>query len=119
MKSIILFFCLLLLFSCENKKADPQPIENLQSFCVSFDSVSYSQNVEPIINSNCNSCHQPGTGSPFTNTYSNLKLIVDRGQLLGVITSDPSYPMMPISKSLDVCEIKIIKQWVLEGAKNN
>lgn len=99
-----------------------EPISPIPSNCQLADSISYSQTVSPILNVNCNSCHQyPGSGSISLDSYSNVSIFAKSGQLVQSIIHDTNYVIMPPPphKGLDSCQIKAIKLWVLQGCQDN
>jgi hypothetical protein len=79
--------------------------------------ISFSQDILPIINGNCISCHTPGgqqESSPFTN-HSEIKTygagMVERVNGVGGI--------MPPDGSIPSCDKLKIEAWVKAGAPNN
>lgn len=100
-------------------------------------SVSYSRDVQPILQKNCTECHAPGkpgflaTGFDAT-TYANLMKGGKFGALIkpgDAFTSafnmlvegraHPSIRMPHGREKLPDHDIEILKVWVNEGAKNN
>ncbi len=92
-----------------------------ENTCIT-DAMSYSGNVLPILEDNCYSCHdQAGNqGGVTLEGYSNLKVYVDNGKLIGVINHASGFPAMPQgSPQLGQCQIDKIEAWVDQGALNN
>jgi len=106
--------------------------------CGGEPAVSFSQDVQPIINQNCMKCHQAGSPGEVASglnmeTYESLMKGTNAGpmiiagdvegsNLLVLIEgrADPSISMphgqnKPLSKQ----EIQTIRLWVGQGAKNN
>ncbi len=91
------------------------------------DSVSFSNDVWPIINANCVGCHNASRlrGGINLEGYDNIVDVANMQQdgfslLYGVIERLPGFSAMPRSAAkLDTCSVKIIKLWIEEGAKNN
>ena len=84
--------------------------------------VSYSQDVLPIIQNNCYSCHNAVSrnGNVVLEGYSNLKSYANSGALLGVIKHQDGYPAMPQNQpQLVECQIAKIEQWITDGAPDN
>ncbi len=84
--------------------------------------MKYSVNVQPILQSNCYSCHATGiaTHGVILDTYNGVKQQVDNENLLNVINHSPGYPAMPYGlPKLSQCNINIITDWVKRGAPNN
>ena len=84
--------------------------------------MKYAANVLPIIQVNCYSCHGNGviTNGINLDGYSNLKIQVDNGNLIGAITHASGFTPMPYNlPKLSDCNINIIKAWIARGAQNN
>lgn len=101
----------------------PKPISGnsntvVISECGDLSVVSYSTQIQPIINLKCVSCHDASTGIKLYN-YPNLVLYANSGQLVGCLNGNGSYLQMPPTGSLDSCTIKIIASWVQQGKLNN
>lgn len=85
-------------------------------------SVSFSTTINPVIVSACNSCH--GGSSPSagisTEGYSNVKALVDNGQLWGSMNHENGFSAMPQGASkLESCYLQKVKAWINAGAANN
>ena len=81
--------------------------------------VSFSADVQPVINANCVSCHAPGgqqESSPLTN-YQEIKTYADNDKLVDR-TNNSSLPMPPTGL-MSECNRDIIKAWINAGAPNN
>jgi hypothetical protein len=110
-----------LLVNCSKDKV-PVPIVLNTSDCHYPDNISYSQTISPILTNNCNSCHTyPGSGSINLDSYSNVKLVAQSGQLVQSVIHDTNYVIMPPPPriGLDSCEIKALKIWIQQGCQNN
>ena len=86
------------------------------------DSVSFTEDVSSIIIPKCTPCHQyPGTGGINLDSYENIKLQAQSGQLVQSIIHDTNYVIMPPPPliGLDSCQIKSIKRWITQGCLNN
>jgi mono/diheme cytochrome c family protein len=84
--------------------------------------VTYSNSVAAVLSSNCNICHGGNTPSAGIklDVYSGVKLQVDNGRLLGVVTHNPNYSPMPKNGTkLSDCNIAKIRKWIAAGAPNN
>lgn len=81
--------------------------------------MTYTGNIESIIQARCYSCHQGSSsisGFPL-DSYDNLKEHVDDGDVVRLITStDPSEMMPQGGPRLPDCEIAKIVAWVNAGA---
>lgn len=82
--------------------------------------VSFSQDIMPIIESNCKSCHSGSSpsGGALLTTYAEIQGHASDGHLVKTITANGA-PLMPPSGKLDDCKITLIKKWVNAGAPNN
>ncbi len=84
--------------------------------------VSFSANIQPLINSYCKGCHSGSSpqGNVSLDNYNNIKTYADNGQLLGSVKWSPGYTPMPYNQpQLDTCYIKQIEIWIKNGAPNN
>ena len=112
-----------LLCSCKNDKFKP-PIKADSSStsgtknCGDLASVSYSAQIQPIINSNCLSCHDASTGFKLYD-YNHVILFANSGQLAGCISGDQNFLQMPPGSPMDSCSVKAIVNWVKQGKLNN
>ena len=83
------------------------------------DAVSYSMNIEPIINTSCatSGCHaQGGSGIGIFDSYAGVKDKVDNGSFRQRVIADRD---MPPGTPLSNCQIKYIEEWLNQGAPNN
>ncbi len=82
--------------------------------------MSYQNDVLPILtNSGCISCHGD-LATIDLNGYTDVKIHVDNGSLLGSIKHESSYRAMPDNQpKLDKCTIDKIAAWIADGAANN
>lgn len=84
--------------------------------------VTYSGSVAPILATNCNNCHNPGSpsGGVIVNNYADLKVVVDNGRFWGSINHEQGYQPMPRnSPKLSECNLTKIKKWIDDGALDN
>jgi mono/diheme cytochrome c family protein len=107
---------ILLLASCENDSTNDLILYNVTPET----NVTYNQNVEAIINSNCISCHgaTPSNGAPMSlTTYEQVKEAVQNRGLLDRISRDQGAPgMMPNGGTrLPQNNINVINQWNMQG----
>ena len=82
--------------------------------------VSYSKDIQPIIQGNCVSCHRPGGQqelSPFT-TYDGLKVYTFNREIVDRVYGN-GVNLMPPSGPLSDCNKLKIAAWVDAGAPNN
>jgi hypothetical protein len=92
-----------------------------QNTCVT-ENISFANDIQPILNANCVSCHNA------TDTYANVNLsdfantekVAKTGLLLSVIKHETGFKQMPQGQpKLDDCTIAKIEAWVNDGFKNN
>jgi len=84
--------------------------------------VTFSKNVLPIIQKNCQGCHSgsnPSSGILLTN-YNEISVRVSSGELFGAISHQIGYAPMPNGQpKLNQCLIDQIEIWINNGAKND
>jgi len=86
------------------------------------DPVNFSENIAPIIFSNCTTCHRPGEAAPFA--LLNYNDVKKRGKLIASITKSRIMPPWKADRSdypfkselrLSDAQIEMIQQWVAAG----
>lgn len=95
-----------------------------QNSTVTCDStnVTYTKSIAPILQANCNTCHNQSiaSGGIITVGYNDLIIIVNNGRLWGAINHLGGYSFMPKNANkLSDCDIAIIGKWIHNGAPNN
>jgi mono/diheme cytochrome c family protein len=86
--------------------------------------MSYASDVVAILTNNqCIACHSavsPG-GSVRLDDYTNVKIYVDNGRLLGSIKHDFGFSPMPKGQTNKIapCDIDQIRSWIDAGALDN
>jgi hypothetical protein len=96
--------------------------EELQTPCVVENTVSFRTKVNPVIQSNCFSCHNNGfkLGNVTLEGYDNVKKVAASGKLFNVINHTAGFAKMPKNSSkLDDCTISTIKKWIDNGTPDN
>ena len=84
--------------------------------------VSYMNDIEPLISQNCYQCHSAALnfGNVTLEGYSAFKSEVDRGRLTGAIRRDFGFSSMPQDgDKLPDCDISKVEAWINNGAPNN
>lgn len=84
--------------------------------------VTYETKIAPIMQNNCNSCHNQVTANAgvVTDNYNDLKTVAENGQLWGAVNHEPGYSPMPRNgEQLPECELKKIRIWIDNGAPRN
>ena len=84
--------------------------------------VTFSNDIFPIINTNCTSCHSgqaPGGNIKLEN-YNDISAAANNGSLLGVIRHEQGWSPMPKGGGkLNDCDIAKIETWFDQGTPNN
>ncbi|MCB0644373.1 MAG: hypothetical protein KDC44_22165 [Phaeodactylibacter sp.] len=89
--------------------------------CVT-DNVNYSTVIQPILQTNCYTCHSAAAnqGGITLEGHGQLLQYVNSGQLLGAIRHDAGFSPMPQgAPQLVDCDIEQIAAWIDQGAPNN
>lgn len=84
--------------------------------------VTFTNNVFPVINSNCTSCHSGSapSGNIRLENYNDISAAANDGRLLGVIRHESGWSPMPKGGGkLNDCDIAEIEAWVNDGTPNN
>ena len=84
--------------------------------------VSYTAEIVPIFNNNCNSCHNvtDRQGDINLSTYSDVLQVVNNGKVIGSINHEYGFSAMPQGAAkLSQCNIDMISAWIHQGALNN
>jgi uncharacterized membrane protein len=113
----VLAFTLLTIFASTSCYYDNEAEQYGVTTCDTV-AISFSQDIQPIINASCVSCHAPGKeqeSTPFT-TYEEIKLYSD-GAIVERITGIGG--IMPPSGAISSCNQLKIQAWVNAGALNN
>ncbi len=111
---------MLLLISC-SKSSEDTLTTPMPPACDTVN-MTYTANVQPILQANCYSCHGNGGASGGINldTYENVKIVAANGELIGTITHAAGHSPMPKGGSkLSDCDINIIKDWINRGMLSN
>lgn len=118
LKKLFLLFTILLLTDCTFRNDE----EILAEQICDVEEVTFSGFVKPLIQSKCESCHNPSFSSGDVNLqgYDNLKVYVENNRFLGAIRHDPGFTPMPFGQSrLPNCDILKIEKWIEEGFPDN
>ena len=130
MKAIIIFIVALLMSACEYEKAadEVQVVEVCDTT-----TVSYSNTIVPIIQTNCYSCHSTavtsGQGGLDLENYSLFRSYLNNTfQGNGIFGSQfyhsvnksiGALPMPPGNDKLSDCDLAKIRVWIRQGGLNN
>lgn len=94
---------------------------NVSSNCDTVN-VTFSQSIQPMIASSCESCHSGGSpsGGILLDSYANIKTAADNSLLLGTIRHDVGYSPMPKNGTKwSSCDIRKLEIWIENGSPNN
>ncbi|MFK7950040.1 MAG: hypothetical protein AB8G11_20790 [Saprospiraceae bacterium] len=83
--------------------------------------VSFSTDVQPLIQSNCISCHSqpsPNGNVPLEN-YDDIKAAGTNGSLLNALKGENGVSIMPPAGALPASQIELIETWINDGMPNN
>ncbi|MFM6935386.1 MAG: hypothetical protein ACKOXP_08080 [Flavobacteriales bacterium] len=120
MKKCLIILGFVAFCSCEKEHVSPSTVEVIP--CVISDSVSFQQEIYPILSDYCMPCHSnPGAGGVNFDTYSEILPFALSGQLVHTLIHDTTGIIMPPlpSNGPDSCQVKAIKRWIAQGALNN
>ena len=123
LSSLFLITLFLITFSCS--KSNEEELRNdpgTNSNGCTTSNMKFSADIAPILQANCNSCHNATgpLGGVITENYAGAKIIADNGTLVGTITHASGFSPMPKGKpKLADCDINKIKAWIAQGTQNN
>ena len=115
---LVMFLALLTLSSCYNDNYETL----YPSGTCDTTHVTYSNDVWPVINARCTSCHSGAapSGNIVLENYNDVVAVAKNGKLLGSIRFDAGYSLMPKGGAkLSSCDIAKIEKWVKDGTPNN
>lgn len=84
------------------------------------DSVSYSNDIFPLINNYCTYCHQGNSpdGSIKMTNYDEIVVMCARDNFINII-QDYGNPMPKNSQGLTPCQVEMFQKWIDYGLPNN
>jgi uncharacterized membrane protein len=90
---------------------------NCQTSCDTLQVLSFSTDIEPIIQNNCVSCHGPNIQEGYLrlDSYSLVGDAIDNNFLLNRIDPNATASIMPPSGAMSECNIVLIKKWNEQG----
>ena len=116
------YFVILNICACVSACTYDNELDLYGTITCSTDNMSYSEDILPIITTNCYQCHDAASnfGNVTIEGYESFIEYVNAGTIIGVITHSPGFPPMPsnMPKLLD-CEIAKVQSWIEQGALNN
>lgn len=83
--------------------------------------VSYSRTILPILQRNCLSCHSNAIRQAGISLegYNNVLFYAENTLLVGSTSREPTFIPMPPTGPLSTCDMRLIRAWVNQGARNN
>jgi mono/diheme cytochrome c family protein len=125
MKNLPLLFFIVcasvLVLSVSSCYYDKEEVLYPDSICDTAD-VRYSTTVQPVLNSNCVSCHGGSTPSAGIklDTYDGVSIQAANGRLWGAVSHSNNFSPMPKNANkLSDCSLAKIKKWLDAGHPNN
>lgn len=121
-KLVFLTFITFAILSCSNQQSEQTTITTKSSNSDSL--ITFSEHISPIIYNNCVECHHPNGGAPFSLT--NYHDVAKRSKMIAYVTAEKYMPPWPADKTyssflgekgLTDQEIKLIRTWHKQGAK--
>lgn len=115
---LALFFSSFFYVSCSYDSEE----ELFEGDCGLIENMSLQEDIAPILQANCYTCHASdiATAGVDLESYTSLKTLSENGLLLGAINHQQGFAAMPPSgEMLDECNIKKIETWINEGIQNN
>lgn len=115
MRSYTPLIIILFLVSCSKDQSTPPPTP---SPCDSIADVSFTSDIKPLINNNCNTslCHGGNAGNVNFENYPIIKEYIENGKIEQRVLVDEN---MPPTAPLDICDQIMLQQWIDAGAPNN
>jgi len=119
----VFMFSTIFLFGCYKDKEEV--LYPTDSSCDVSTSISYSSQIVPIVSTYCYSCHGASVynstgGNVNLEGYDNFVSATQNGLLLKSIKREEgASPMPKNSPKLSDCNIKLIENWINQGAANN
>ncbi|MCS6982529.1 MAG: hypothetical protein N2110_09210 [Flavobacteriales bacterium] len=128
MKPLVKFLCLLGLGAQVGGgcRFDKEELAYPPTACDTVD-VSYSQDVQPILNQNCYSCHAEAVASIsgagiVLDSYEDLAAFLNNFETLfveAITHQGTASPMPKNGGKLPACSIQLILAWIHQGMLNN
>ncbi|MCC6371934.1 MAG: hypothetical protein IT236_13100 [Bacteroidia bacterium] len=115
----VVCFLVVVVIACK-KDVGKQPVAAPVAAINTCDTITYEKHIRPIIVTNCNACHAPGTlSSGFDlSTYALLKDKASGGKLKKRVIDDlPPASMPQGGAKLPKAQLDLIQCWINNGAK--
>jgi hypothetical protein len=112
MKYFVLYFlgcCLFFLSSCKKDKVETE--------CLTNETIRFNDQIKPIIQDNCISCHGPGMTSPNLSGHANVA--ANATKILNSMNGTGSQLMPLGGPALNDTLISQFSCWISQGKQNN
>lgn len=113
-KALVIVSFLGFLAACTYEKGEVPEIMVAEDPCDS--TISYADDVVPIVSTHCVGCHDGFTVSSDFSSYANLKIVADNGALKQKVYTTHD---MPQGGTMPDGDRIILKCWAQQGAPNN
>lgn len=118
---LVALFGLIFTIGCEKENEEDLTDDDVTA--CDTENVTFSGKVTDILEQyQCVGCHNSiaASGGVRLHDYTNVKVYVDNGSLLGSIRHDSGFKPMPQgSGKIPSCNIEQIEAWINDGAPNN
>ena len=121
-RMLIAVIVLVAVFSYSSCYYDKEELLYGNAVCDTTGTISYANQVVPIFQQHCYSCHTGSfpSGNIQMGTYAADGVIAANGKLYGSISHASGYVPMPQgAPKMTDCQIATVKKWIDEGMKNN
>lgn len=84
--------------------------------------VTFSGDIAPMMDVFCAGCHTGNSvsGDVHLENYDQIKFYGNTGALVGAISNDPEYTVMPPETTgLSDCQVRMVEMWIEDGMPNN
>lgn len=116
---IVVLLTVIITTSCEKQSEDVLfPSKQDTTTVCDTNNVSYSKSISKINNTQCAVCHSPNQvgARVLLENYSQVSFYVTIGRYM-VVMQDSKHQNRKVMPS--ACDLKMLKAWINQGAKNN
>lgn len=120
--AVVCFGILIAITACTKTSEEKLLLEAELGRLCEADSIKFTTDVVPIINSNCMPCHnnEQQKGGITLVTYDDISAMADNGSLMGTIRHESGYVAMPENAAkINDCYIHALETWISNGKPNN
>ncbi len=86
---------------------------------VDLTAVSYSKNVQPLLEANCVQCHSAGNEGIELYDYDHVANAAASGKLAGCLSGNTAHLAMPINTTLNSIQQTTFVNWIEQGFQDN